>query len=157
MIPVLADSGNFVIIFAIIVGVTALILAASILAFFSVWLRAKLAGTPIPMTTLVAMKLRKVPYQLVTDAHIAAAKAGIPIGTDYLEAHYLASGNIMAVVQALILAHKANIDLDWDRACAIDLSSAATGQRGVLDIVNTSIETNQPVVEVWKASLHSKP
>jgi uncharacterized protein YqfA (UPF0365 family) len=138
MNPFLAQELNIWMIAAIIGGIIALIFAVMIWTFFSTWLRAKLAGAPIPMMTLVAMKLRKVPYQLVTDARVTASKAGIPIDADMLEAHYLAEGNLIQTVQALIMAQKAHINLDWGRACAIDLSTKGTN-KSVLEAVKTSI------------------
>jgi uncharacterized protein YqfA (UPF0365 family) len=65
-------------------------------------------------------------------------KAGIPLTTDELEAHYLAEGNVVQTVQALIAALKANIELSWDRACAIDLATKGTA-KSVLEAVRTSI------------------
>jgi uncharacterized protein YqfA (UPF0365 family) len=55
-----------------------------------------------------------------------------------LEAHYLAEGNVVQTVQAIIAAAKANIDLSWDRACAIDLATRGTS-KSVLEAVRTSI------------------
>jgi len=56
------------------------------------------------------------------------------ISTSRLEAHYLAGGNVMNVIHAIIAAHRADIDLDFDRAAAIDLAG-----RDVLDAVRTSV------------------
>ena len=72
---------------------------------------------------------------------ITAKKAGIDITADQLEAHYLAGGNVARVVQALISASKANIKLDYDRACAIDLAG-----RDVQEAVGTSV--NPKVIDV---------
>ena len=47
---------------------------------------------------------------MIVDARITAIKAGLPLETDQLEAHYLAEGNVVQTVQALI-ASKANIEL----------------------------------------------
>lgn len=66
------------------------------------------------------------------------------ISTDDLEAHYLAEGNVIQTVQAIIAADKANIKLDWKRACAIDLATKGTG-KSVLEAVRTSI--NPKVIE----------
>ena len=118
--------------------VVVLVLGLILFTFFFTWLRAKLADAPVPMSKLVAMRLRNVPYQLVVDARITASKAGIPIDVDMLEAHYLADGNLVQTVQALIMAQKANIGLDWTRACAIDLSTKGTN-KSVLEAVKTSI------------------
>ena len=51
-----------------------------------------------------------------------------------LEAHYLAGGNVEQVTQAIIAAERASIDLDFDRAAAIDLAG-----RDVLEAVTTSV------------------
>jgi uncharacterized protein YqfA (UPF0365 family) len=63
-----------------------------------------------------------------------AVKAGLNISTNDLETHYLAGGNVVRVVQALIAANKANIDLDFQRSTAIDLAG-----RDLLDAVQTSV------------------
>jgi uncharacterized protein YqfA (UPF0365 family) len=47
----------------------------------------------------------------------------------------LAGGNVRRVVQALIVANRAKIDLDWDTAAAIDLAG-----RNVLEAVQTSVD-----------------
>jgi uncharacterized protein YqfA (UPF0365 family) len=54
--------------------------------------------------------------------------------TNMIEAHYLAGGNVINVVQALIAADKANIDLGFQQAAAIDLAG-----RDVFDAVRTSV------------------
>jgi uncharacterized protein YqfA (UPF0365 family) len=56
------------------------------------------------------------------------------VTTSRLEAHYLAGGNVPNVIQAIISAHRAGIDLDFDRAAAIDLAG-----RDVQDAVRTSV------------------
>ena len=88
----------------LIVGVFVLIIAAIIFSFFSVWLRAMLAGAPVSMLNLVAMRLRQVPYGVMVDARIRATKAGIKITIDEIEAQYLAGGNVLACAHALIAA-----------------------------------------------------
>ena len=69
---------------------------------------------------------------------ITAVKAGIELTTDSLSAHYLAGGDIHLVVAALIAAQKARINLDFDRACAIDLATRDT-DKNVLNAVMTSV------------------
>jgi uncharacterized protein YqfA (UPF0365 family) len=90
------------------------------------------------------MSLRAVPVSLIVDARITAVKAGLILSTDQLEAHYLADGNVGETVQALIAADKANITLNWQRACAIDLATKGTG-KSVIEAVRTSI--NPKVIE----------
>lgn len=122
----------------IIGGIFLIILGFIILSFFNVWLRALLAGAPVTMTSLVAMRLRKVPYALIADSRVTAVKAGINLSVDELEAHYLAEGNLVATVQALIAANKAGIALNFSRACAIDLATKGSGKT-VLEAVRTSV------------------
>lgn len=120
----------------IVIGLIAL---AIFLSFFSVWLRALLAGAPVSIFNLVAMRLRQVPYGVMVDARIRATKAGIKLSIDEIEAQYLAGGNVIACVHALIAAQKAGIALDWQRACAIDLATKGSG-KSVEEAVRTSVD-----------------
>lgn len=120
-------------------GVILLVLLMIIVPFLSVWLRAWLAGAYTGIPTLLAMRLRGVPFGLIVDARITAKKAGIEMTTDDLEAHYLAGGNVIPTVQALIAAMKAGIPLDFTRACAIDLATKGSG-KSVLQAVQTSVD-----------------
>ncbi|MBL1211885.1 MAG: flotillin-like protein FloA [Ignavibacteriae bacterium] len=83
---------------------------------------------------LVGMRLRKVPPNIIVRSKITATKAGIPMEIPLLEAHYLAGGNVIKVVNALISASKANLDLSFDKATAIDLAG-----RDVLEAVQMSV------------------
>ena len=102
--------------------------------FLKVWVRAWMSGAYISLLNLLGMKLRNVPPTLIVDARIRAVKAGLPLNTDQLEAHFLAGGDVINVVQALIAADKANIELSFQRAAAIDLAG-----RDVYDAVRTSV------------------
>lgn len=119
----------------LVIGLVFVIVLAN---FFGVWLRAKIADAPVSFTKLIGMRLRRVPVGLIVDSRITAVKAGIPLDTDPLEAHYLAGGNVSHVVLALIAADKAGIVLDFKRACAIDLAIKGTNKT-VLEAVRTSI------------------
>ena len=130
--------------FFAVLALVLLVLVLVISAFFMTWLRAFLAGAYVGFPTLIAMRLRGVPASLIVDARITAVKAGISISANDLEAHYLAEGNVIQTVQAIIAADKANIGLDWQRACAIDLATKGTG-KSVLEAVRTSI--NPKVIE----------
>ena len=129
---------------AAILALLILVLVLVIVTFFMTWLRAKLSGATVGFPTLIAMRLRRVPASLIVDARITAVKAGIEVSANDLEAHYLAEGNVIQTVQAIIAADKANISLDWQRACAIDLATKGTG-KSVLEAVRTSI--NPKVIE----------
>ena len=123
----------------VVIGLPVLIIGGIVLSFFSVWLRAWLAGAYVGIVTLVAMRLRQVPYGLVVDARITAKKAGIDISIDDIEAHFLAGGNVVPTIQALIAAQKAGIELSWNRACAIDLATKGSG-KSVVEAVRTSVD-----------------
>ena len=125
----------------IIIGillVIGLVVSLVIISFFSTWLKAYLSKAKVSFATLLAMRLRGVPVGLIVDARVTAVKASLPLETDQLEAHFLAEGNVVQTVQALIAASKANILLSWDRACAIDLATRGT-TKSVLEAVRTSI------------------
>ncbi len=98
------------------------------------WIAALSAGVSIRIFDLIGMRLRRVPPNQIVLPKIKAAKAGIEVSTDILEAHYLAGGHVDHVVNALIAAAKANIELDFERAAAIDLAG-----RDVLKAVQMSV------------------
>ena len=123
----------------IALGIIGLVVVGIFLSFFSVWLRAWLAGAYVSPFALIAMRLRQVPYGLVVDTRITAKKAGIDITIDDIEAHFLAGGNVVPTVQALIAAQKAGISLNWNRACAIDLATKGSG-KSVVEAVRTSVD-----------------
>ncbi|MFZ9681592.1 MAG: flotillin-like protein FloA [Cephaloticoccus sp.] len=124
----------------IIAGVVAgLVLLGIIISFFNVWLKAWLSGAYVGIINLVAMRLRGVPYGVIVEARIRAVKAGIRLEIDEIESQYLAGGNVIACVQALIAAQKARIELDWQRACAIDLATKGSG-KNVEEAVRTSVD-----------------
>jgi uncharacterized protein YqfA (UPF0365 family) len=123
----------------IVLLIPALILAFMIFSYFSTWLKAWLNGAYVSPLNLVGMRLGGVPYNLVVDARITAVKAGIPLDTDKIAAHFLAGGNVVPTVQAIVAAQKAGIMLDWDRACAIDLATKGSG-KSVVEAVRTSVD-----------------
>jgi len=87
------------------------------------------------MIKLVIMRIRKISPRLISDGIINLHRAGLDsIIAEDLETHYLAGGNVMNVVDALIAADKANIDLDFKTATAIDLAG-----RDVKEAVQTSV------------------
>ena len=89
----------------------------------------------IGMIKLVIMRIRKIPPRLITDGIINLHRAGLDFVTsEELETHFLASGNVANVVDALIAADKANIDLNFKTATAIDLAG-----RDVKEAVQTSV------------------
>ncbi len=113
------------------------------------WIAAKASGAGVSMLSLIAMRLRRVPPDQIVNAQISAVKAGLKVGVDVIEAHYLAGGRVEDVVKALISAEKAGMNLDFSRAAAIDLAG-----RNVLEAVAMSV--NPRVIETPKVSAVAK-
>ena len=119
--------------FCIILGIVFLALFAR---YFKLWIQAFFSRARIGPWSLVFMSLRKVKPSVIVDTKIMAVQAGLTdIPTQAYEAHYLAGGNVHRVVHALIVAHRARIELDWDTACAIDLAG-----RNIISAVETSVD-----------------
>ena len=108
----------------IALGVGAIIALYFLFYFIPVgmWFSALLSGVRISLLQLVLMRWRKVPPGVIVKAMINSTKAGLGISRDDLETHFLAGGNVINVVNALISADKANISLDFKSATAIDLA-----------------------------------
>ena len=137
------ESGFFVLLltgFAVIAGFFALIMLIALGAYGKLWFQAYMSGADVRLLSLVGMGFRQVNSRVIVSAKIMASQAGLNtsrrdgITTARLEALYLAQGNVPAVIQAIIAAHRAGIDLDFDRAAAIDLAG-----RDVIDAVRTSV------------------
>ncbi len=127
----------------LIVGIVLIVLfviAFLLLVPISIWFRALVSGASISMIKLIGMRLRKIKIGMLVDAYITGKKAGLDIQISELETHYMAKGNVQRVVNALISAHSANIELSTKTAMAIDLAG-----RDVLDAVRVSV--NPKVIE----------
>ena len=117
---------------------------------FFLWISARVSGVNISLLQLFLMRIRKVPANVITQALIEAHKAGLSeITRDDLEAHYLAGGNVVKVVHALVSAAKANIDLGFKMATAIDLAGRDVFQ-AVQMSVNPKVIDTPPVTAVAK-------
>lgn len=121
----------------------------TVLAFFllmvlfiygPLWFQAYMSNARVGFPTLIFMSLRQVNPRLLVQSFITAKQAGIAgdpstgVTVRRLEAHYLAGGNVPGVIRALIAAQRADLDLDFDRAAAIDLAG-----RDVVEAVRTSV------------------
>ncbi len=128
--------GGFTIIPMFIGIVIILIILLIFLRFFPIglWVTALFSGVRISIITLLTMRLRRVNPSLIVLNQIKLWKAGLEIGSNELEAHYLAGGNPTAVSDALIAADKASLNLSFERACAIDLAG-----RDLVDAIRTSV------------------
>ena len=117
---------------------------------FLLWISALVSGVHISLVQLFLMRIRKVPPQIIVRAMIEAHKAGLKsITRDELEAHYLAGGRVERVVHALVSAAKANIDLGFQMATAIDLAGRDVFE-AVQMSVNPKVIDTPPVVAVAK-------
>ncbi len=127
-------------VFLIVIAIAAIVLLFFVGSAISLWVQALVSGAHVGLFTIVFMRFRKVPPKLIVTSKIMAVKAGLEFSTDSLESHFLAGGNVSRVVQALIAADKANIELEFNRAAAIDLAG-----RDVLQAVQMSV--NPKVIE----------
>ena len=87
---------------AVIVAIFIVLLVIFRFVPLGLWIQALTSGAPVSIGSLIGMRLRKVPPQVIVSARITAAKAGLGLTTDQLEAQYLARGNVDQVVAALI-------------------------------------------------------
>jgi len=124
----------------ILLGLLALVLVVVAFAYGGLWFQGYMSNANVSLLSLIGMSLRRVNARMIVQGKIMAMQAGIGperetgVTTRRLEAHYLAGGNVPHVIKAIIAAHRADIDLDFDRAAAIDLAG-----RDVLDAVQTSV------------------
>ncbi len=123
--------GILVIVLAVVL---ALLIGFLVLVPIHVWFRALASGAHVSMFRLIGMKMRKVDYKKLVQYYIISQKAGLKIPIVELETHLMAGGNIEKVVDALIAAHSAKMDLTLEQAKAIDLAG-----RDVVEAVRTSV------------------
>lgn len=115
-----------------------------VLGSVKLWIQSMVSNATVGLIRIILMPIRKINASLIVNNYIVAKKAGLDLSVDVLETHYLAKGNVMRVVHALVAANKANIDLHFQKATAIDLAG-----RDILDAINTSV--NPKVIDVPKA------
>ncbi len=131
------EISSIILILMVVVGIVLFYFVGSAI---SLWIQALVSGARVGLFPIIFMRFRKVPPKLIVVAKIMAVKTGLDISTNDLESHFLAGGDVMRVVKALIAADKANIDLGFNRAAAIDLAG-----RNVLEAVQMSV--NPKVIE----------
>lgn len=133
----------------LIIGIIVLTILIFYLIPIGLWFQALLSGVPTSLLQLILMRWRKVPPRRIIMSMIEGAKADIPLQRNMLEAHFLAGGHVEKVVHALVSANKANIDLPFQMATAIDLAG-----RDVLEAVQMSVNpkviNTPPVTAVAK-------
>src|SRR6056297_1714105 len=119
---------------AVIIGIIVLLYLFLYLIPIGLWFQALVSGVRISLLQLIFMRWRKVTPSVIVRAMIEGTKAGLALNRNDLEAHYLAGGRVPDVVHALVSAEKANIDLPFNMATAIDLAG-----RDVLEAVQMSV------------------
>ncbi|QDS93156.1 SigmaW regulon antibacterial [Roseimaritima multifibrata] len=142
-IPILFAAGIttvLMIVGGLLAGILLLVLFVIFVRYGKLWFQAYMSVADVSLVSLIRMHFTKVNPHVIVQAKIMAAQAGMDINrrtgisTQRLESHYLANGNVMNVIHAIIAAHRASIELDFDQAAAIDLAG-----RDVLDAVQTSV------------------
>lgn len=137
-----------------VIGIVAVVVIVLLILFiyfvpFPLWISARASDVKISLFQLVAMRIRTVPPSIIVNAMVMAHKAGLPLSRNDLEAHYLAGGRVVSVVRALISAQKANMDLDFKAATAIDLAGRDVFE-AVQMSVNPKVIDTPPVTAVAK-------
>jgi uncharacterized protein YqfA (UPF0365 family) len=142
------DSGMrpWVIGLLLVLLVVILIVFAVLFQFVGLYVRALVSGARVTFAELIGMRLRKFNSTLIVNSRIQAIGAGLQIPLSEMQTHYQAGGDLMRVINAMIAANKANIDLPWKTATAIDLAG-----RDILDAVQTSV--NPKVIDVPSAAM----
>ena len=138
-----------IIVISIIGIIGLLIVLVFIFVPIGLWISSLAANVKISIFNLIGMKLRRVVPSRIVIPLIKARKAGLDLGVNQLEAHYLAGGNVDNVVNALIASERAGIELPFEKAAAIDLAG-----RDVLEAVKMSV--NPKVIETTNVSAVAK-
>ncbi|QEG01808.1 SigmaW regulon antibacterial [Stieleria maiorica] len=142
-LPLAANGAFYAALIAI--GTLVFLIFVAVMGFFllrygKLWVQAYMSVADVSLPSLIRMHFTKVNPNVIVQAKVMSAQAGLDIGrkagisTRRLEAHYLAGGNVMNIIHAIIAAARAEIPLDFDQAAAIDLAG-----RDVLDAVQTSV------------------
>jgi uncharacterized protein YqfA (UPF0365 family) len=133
----------------LVIGVIVLLIILLYFVPIGLWFSALVSGVRISLLQLFLMRFRKVPPGVIVRALIEGTKAGVALHRDDLEAHYLAGGNVARVVHALVSASKANIELTFNMATAIDLAGRDVFE-AVQMSVNPKVINTPPVTAVSK-------
>jgi uncharacterized protein YqfA (UPF0365 family) len=146
LLPIAQDSTSggsspIVVVILIVVVIVCLVVFALLFQFIGLYVRALVSGARVSLLELLGMRLRKVNGLVIVNSRIQAIRAGLQVTQADMESHMLAGGNVQRVINAMIAANKANIDLSWRTATAIDLAG-----RDILDAVQTSV--NPKVIDV---------
>lgn len=117
-----------------VIGLAVLVVIIFMLNFLGLYIQAQSAGARIGFRDLIGMWFRKVNMVVIVRSKIMVVQAQLDVPLKELEAHFLAGGNVPAVVRAYIAADRAGLDLNFKTACGIDLAG-----RDVIDAVQTFV------------------
>ncbi|MDR1415053.1 MAG: flotillin-like protein FloA [Odoribacteraceae bacterium] len=140
---------NYVFLLVVIIGALFLLWIVFYFIPIGLWFRALVSDVKVSLIQLVLMRWRRVPPSVIVEAMIIGKKAGLLLKADLLEAHYLAGGHVQQVVNALVSASKANIDLTFQIATAVDLAGRDVFQ-AVQMSVNPKVIDTPPVAAMAK-------
>jgi len=129
----------------IILSVLSAIATIGVFSYFvpiALWIKAISSGVGVSVTQLIRMRLRSIPPSIIIDAMIKGTQGGVKSLTiEKLEKHYMTKGNVPSLIDSLVGARSANIQLTFEQAAAIDLAG-----RDIFKIVKQAIDTK--VIEV---------
>jgi len=142
---------------SILVGIFFLVLLGVFTVFvyymgFILWFRARLSGVKLNLYHLVIMRIKRVPIYLIVNAMIKGGEADIVIPAGKLISHYMSGGDISKVVEALITAKNADMELSeddqlnlsFDVAANIDLANYDV-MRAVHDSIHYRVLETEPI------------
>lgn len=125
----------------VILVIIILVMLVLVGQFIGLWIRSWASGAHVGLVELMGMRIRKVNTLQIVNSRIQAHRAGLAISTADMESYYLAGGDVQRVVNAMVAARMAGIDLPWEIAKGIDLAG-----RNMFEAVQTSV--NPKVIDV---------
>lgn len=106
----------------ILAAVAVVIITLFMLIQPELWFRAMISGTYVSIASLLRMRFMKLDVRSLVNIYIKARKAGVKIRIKQIESHAQARGNVQAVIEALVAAHNADLELSVSDAMAVDLA-----------------------------------
>ena len=129
------ERGTLFMVASVVVGIIILLLVVFIFKYGLLWIKALTSNAYVGLFDMVLMTFRRVPASLIVNNRIKAVRGGVDVASKQMQAYYLAGGDVSTVVEAVIRAKNARIDLDWGQACEM-----LRTRRDLLGAVETSIK-----------------
>ncbi len=137
-----ADTGSgFLFGFVLFLIVIALIVTVFILGGGMLWTRAMFSKVKISWWHIMYLRFKRIPQDLIVDTMIRASEAGILISTAQMESHYLAGGDVLNVVNALVAAKNADSELNEDNKLNLTFGIAANIDLAKFDVLRAVEES----------------